>query len=281
MNQLTRERGQMDIMLYRQLIDELSPSLCYLNLYFQGEPYLHTRFTEMVTYAKSKNIFVSASTNGHFLTPENTRNTIVSGLDNLIIALDGTDAETYDQYRIGGNFNRVIEGIREIVKQKKELKSKKPELVLQFLVLKSNQHQVKAIKKLGKELGVDKVVLKTAQFYGFEQGNPLIPDNPEFSRYKKLPGSTEEKPRYAIRNRLPDHCFRMWSSSVVTWEGTVVPCCFDKDAAHSMGNINVEDLLKIWKNETYRRFRKTVLTSRKSIDICNNCTEGSGMSFFL
>jgi len=281
MNTLTRDKGIIDLNIYKDLIDQASPSLYYLNLYFQGEPYLHPQFTEMVRYAKSKKIYVSASTNGHFLTPENVKNTVGSGLDKLIISLDGTDQETYSQYRVGGNFDKVVEGIREIIRQKKETRSGSPKVILQFLVLKSNQHQVKDIKQMGRNLGVDRVVLKTAQFYAYKEGNPLMPDDLKFSRYKKKNEDTEGRPKYGIRNRLPDHCFRMWSSCVVTWDGTVVPCCFDKDAAYKMGNVKEEAFLDIWKNEEYRVFRKKILSSRKSIDICTNCTEGTGISRFL
>jgi len=89
------------------LVDQIAPTLYYLNLCFQGEPYLHPQFMEMVSYAKSKKIHVSTSTNGHFLTPENARATLESGLDKLIISLDGTDAGSYEQYRTGGISKRL------------------------------------------------------------------------------------------------------------------------------------------------------------------------------
>jgi radical SAM protein with 4Fe4S-binding SPASM domain len=273
MDLLTRDKGVMDPAFFQNLVDHLSPTLYYLNLYFQGEPYIHPQFIELVRIAKSKKIYVSTSTNGHFLTPENARATIESGLDKLIISLDGTDVESYEQYRTGGNFNKVISGIKEIVKQKKELGSKKPAIILQFLMLKSNQHQIKQIFQSGKDLGVDKVELKTAQFYEFREGNPLMPDDLRFSRYKKIKSNPEDPPRYEIRNPQPNHCFRMWSSCVVTWDGFVVPCCFDKDATHSMGNLKDQPFETIWKNEAYREFRKRILSSRRSIDICLNCTE--------
>jgi radical SAM protein with 4Fe4S-binding SPASM domain len=281
MNLLTREKGYMDLVMFQKLVDQLSPTLLYLNLYFQGEPYLHPRFLKMVQYAKSKNIYVATSTNGHFLTPENVRSTLESGLDKLIISLDGTDAETYKQYRAGGNFDKVISGIKEIVKQKKNGGLKKPRVVLQFLVLKSNEHQIKQIRRIGKDLGVGNVELKTAQFYEFKEGNPLIPDNQRFSRYKKMQSNHNDHPRYQIKNRMPNHCFRMWSSCVVTWEGEVVPCCFDKDATYKMGNLNKQSFEQIWKDKFYHEFRNKILCSRKSIDICNNCTEGTGITFFL
>jgi radical SAM protein with 4Fe4S-binding SPASM domain len=261
-------------------VDELSPDLYYLNLYFQGEPYLHPRFNEMITYAKSKKIYVSTSTNGHFLTNENISRTIESGLDKLIISLDGTDDKTYQQYRIGGNFNEVLRGIAELVRQKKSSGSKTPKIILQFLVLKSNQHQLNDIRKLGKELGVDKVELKTAQFYDFRNGNVLMPER-RYSRYIKNKNAGADQPAFKIQNGMPDHCFRMWSSSVVTWDGKVVPCCFDKDAAHMLGNLKDNTFWGIWRNGGYKDFRKKILSSRKSLDICTNCTEGSGITSIL
>ena len=279
-NQMTRERGTMNLRLFQNIVDELSPDLYYLNLYFQGEPYLHPWFTEMITYAKSKKIYVSTSTNGHFLTNENISKTLESGLDKLIISLDGTDVKTYQQYRIGGNFNEVLRGIAELVRQKKSNGSKNPKIILQFLVLKSNQHQVNEIRKLGKELAVDKVELKTAQFYDFRNGNLLIPER-RYSRYIKNKNAGADQPSFKIRNGMPDHCFRMWSTSVVTWDGKVVPCCFDKDAAHLIGNLKDSTFLGIWRNGGYKDFRKKILSSRKSLDICTNCTEGSGITSIL
>jgi radical SAM protein with 4Fe4S-binding SPASM domain len=68
----------------------------------------------------------------------------------------------------------------------------------------------------------------------------------------------------------------MWQSAVVTWDGKVVPCCFDKDADHAMGTANnAEEFRKIWRSERYGAFRKSVFTGRSDIDICRNCTEGT------
>jgi radical SAM protein with 4Fe4S-binding SPASM domain len=263
----------MDLDLFKNIIDQLSRTLYYLNLSFQGEPYLHPQLKDMIAYAKSKRIYVSTSTNGHFLNPENAGKSIESGLDRLIISLDGADAEAYQQYRRGGDFNLVLSGIREIVKQKKAMRVKHPRVVLQFLVLKSNQHQISRIQQLGKELGVDKVELKSAQFYDFEGGNQLMPDNLRYSRYAKTQDPDGQN-RYKLRNRLPNHCLRMWSSCVISWDGVLVPCCFDKDADHRMGNLQEQSFREVWKNESYMEFRKKIVEFRKSVDICTNCTEG-------
>ena len=67
----------------------------------------------------------------------------------------------------------------------------------------------------------------------------------------------------------------MWSSCVITWDGLVVPCCFDKDAKHQLGNLKTEDFKTVWKSNLYQSFRKSILKSRSEIDICKNCSEGT------
>jgi radical SAM protein with 4Fe4S-binding SPASM domain len=67
----------------------------------------------------------------------------------------------------------------------------------------------------------------------------------------------------------------MWSSCVITWDGKVVPCCFDKDAKHQLGNLQEKTFKEIWQNDSYKKFRTSLLKSRKEIDICQNCSEGT------
>lgn len=256
---------------FTQTIDQLAPDLLYLVFYFQGEPYLNPDFLEMAKYASSKGIYTATSTNAHYLTDENARKTVESGLDRLIISIDGTTQDVYQQYRVGGKLDKVIEGARNIVKWKKELNSKKPFVFFQFLVVRPNEHQIEDIKKLAKEVGVDEVRFKTAQVYDYENDpNRLIPENEKFSRYKKKDGGG-----FISRNKLPNHCWRLWHATVISWDGLVVPCCFDKDATHKMGDLKGLSFKEIWHNDTYKNFRSRILKGRKEIDICANCSEGT------
>ncbi|MEI7803644.1 MAG: SPASM domain-containing protein, partial [Bacteroidota bacterium] len=126
------------------------------------------------------------------------------------------------------------------------------------------------VKKLGKELGVDDVWFKTAQVYDYENGNELIPTIEKYSRYKKNPSG-----KWSIKNKLLNHCWKMWHSCVVTWDGWVVPCCFDKDATHKLGSLKQQSFKDLWRNESYQNFRTSLLKARSEIDICTNCTEGT------
>src|SRR5215216_909406 len=159
----TRPTGMLQNDFFRQTIDQLSKDLLYLVFYFQGEPYLNPDFLEMVKYASGKGIYTATSTNAHYLTDVNAKKTVESGLDRLIISIDGTTQDTYKQYRVGGKLYKVLEGARNIVKWKKELKSKTPFVFFQFLVVKHNEHQIEDIKRIAKEIGVDQVRFKTAQ----------------------------------------------------------------------------------------------------------------------
>jgi MoaA/NifB/PqqE/SkfB family radical SAM enzyme len=161
--------------LFQQVIDQLAPTLSYLTFYFQGEPYLHPQFLDMVQYAAERKIYTATSTNAHYLKDESARLTVESGLDRLIISIDGTTQDTYQSYRVGGSLEKVIEGTRNILAWKKKLKSLTPHVIFQFLVVKPNEHQIPEVYALAKELGVDQVVLKTAQIYDYEQGSDLIP----------------------------------------------------------------------------------------------------------
>ncbi len=265
----TRPTGMLESGLFEEIISQLSPSLTYLTFYFQGEPYLNPAFLDMVKIAAQKKIYTSTSTNAHYLKDEIAKDTVLSGLHRIIISIDGTSQETYQSYRIGGSLEKVIEGTKNLVKWKKELKSSTPHIIFQFLVVRQNEHQINELYALANELGVDEVKLKTAQIYDFENGSDLIPIQEKYSRYKRLLNG-----KFAIKNRMLNQCWQMWQSCVITWDGKIVPCCFDKDASHTLGNFKNESFKDIWHGKDYKQFRASILKSRKEIDICINCTEG-------
>jgi radical SAM protein with 4Fe4S-binding SPASM domain len=266
----TRPTGMLKTGLFQNIIDQLAPTLSYLIFYFQGEPYLNLSFLDMVAYASKKNIYTATSTNAHYLTEDAARRTVESGLDRLIISIDGTTQETYESYRVGGKLDKVIEGTKNIIKYKKQLKSRTPHVIFQFLVVKPNEHQIEDVKKLARELGVNEVAFKTAQIYDHENGSELIPTIDRYSRYRKNDDGT-----YKIKSTMLDHCWKMWHSCVITWDGKVVPCCFDKDAHFVLGDHSVNTFQEIWRGPAYHNFRRTLLRSRSEIEMCKNCTEGT------
>ena len=270
LKKFTRKTGNLTLDLHQKIINESYKKLIYVNYYFQGEPFINPYLFDMISLSTSKNIFCSTSTNGHFLTDENCKKTINSGLQNLIISIDGNSQESYEEYRKNGDFEKVKKGAKNLVNWKNKLESKYPNIILQFLIVKSNEHLVKEMKTLCNELGLNEFRIKTAQFYEFQNGNPLMPLNEQYSRYRK-----NKNGQYELKNKFKNQCWRMWSSCVITVNGEVVPCCFDKDAKHQLGKLKSESLSEIWKSKDYTYFRSSILKNRNDIDICKNCSEGS------
>lgn len=269
LRQFTRPTGNLKADFFRSNIDQLADHLLYLIFYFQGEPYINPAFLDMVRHASNKGVYTITSTNGHFLNDANAEQTVRSGLDRLIVSIDGTTQETYEQYRKEGQLEVVLQGVRNMVKWKRKLQSATPHIVLQFLVVRPNEHEVPGIKKMAEDLGVDALSFKTAQVYDYEFGNPLIPADERLSRYRQLPDG-----RYEPKASLHNHCWKLWHGAVITWDGLVVPCCFDKDATHQLGDLKQKSFPEIWHSGAYQSFRKQLFSGRDQIDICTNCTEG-------
>ncbi|MBK8557334.1 MAG: SPASM domain-containing protein [Lewinellaceae bacterium] len=265
----TRPTGNLKADFFRSVIDEMYQRLQYLIFYFQGEPYINPAFLDMVSYAVQKGLYTITSTNGHFLDDDNARRTVASGLDRIIISIDGATQDVYEQYRIGGNLKKVLEGARTLVKWKKQMNSTTPYVIFQMLVVRPNEHELEAVRQLAADIGVDELKFKTAQVYDYAQGNPLIPTLSRYARYRQNKDGS-----WSPKHVLSRHCWKLWHAAVITWDGQVVPCCFDKDARHNMGNLQNERFATIWKSPAYRDFRMQLFKGRHNIDICTNCSEG-------
>ncbi len=259
-----RPTGNLKPQTFRKILKNFPPETWSLLFFFQGEPYINPYFTDLVKLAKQRKFFTVASTNGHFLSPENARKTVNAKLDYLIISLDGTSQEIYEIYRREGNYAKVLEGIQNLLQARG--KKRHPIIELQFIVFKHNEHQVQEFIALAKKLGIDRISVKSAQiYYDFEA---WLPEKSPLKRYKK------QENTWKLKNEVPNRCWKMWHSCEITWDGKVLPCCFDKNADFVMGNLREEALQTIWENPRYFKMRRQILTNRKALPMCNNCTEG-------
>lgn len=266
----SRPTGNIEVALNEKILSEVGSQLQYINYYFQGEPFIHPQFLALVKAARKKNIYVVTSTNAHFISEKTAENIVSSGLSEIIISIDGMTQETYENYRINGKLDKVIQGTKNIIEAKKRLNRPYPILVFQFLVTKQNEHEIDSLYALAEALGINEVRLKTVQIYDFESGNDLIPTNERYARYRK-----NQQGKYELKSKWKNKCWRMWSSCVFTWDGKIVPCCFDKDAEHQMGDINNTSFKDTWKSTVYSNFRSEILRDRRQIEICKNCSEGT------
>lgn len=271
---LTRPLGLLNLKDFQRWIDQIKDTGFYVQLFFQGEPYINKHLPEMIKYAQAKSVYISISTNGHFINEKNIDQILQNAPDKLIYSVDGLDEESYQKYRVGGTFKQADEGLRLLIRKRNELKQKKPFIEFQFIVMKQNEHQLEEVKKYCKDVGVDKLVFKTMQISSYENAVKFLPSNPKYRRYKIEDGSFE------LKNKMKNHCFALWRTSVITWDGKVVPCCFDKDAEYTLGILNGKSFYDIWTSEQYNNFRQSVLDNRQGNKICTNCTEGLKVNIF-
>lgn len=266
---LTRPSNFINIDDFTRWLDQMQPKLFYLILYFQGEPLLHPNFPKLINIAHLRRVHTLTSTNAQTITESTAIRLVEAGLDEIIVSVDGVTEETYRQYRRGGTLEKAIRGIENLVKARKKLSKKNPFIRLQFIVMRHNEHQIQEIKVLGKKLVVDRVELKTAQIYDPTDPNKILPSNPKFARYK-----VNSQGMLEIKKKRHKGCMKMWEGSVLTWDGKVLPCCYDKDAEYNFGHATaIVPVKSILNSPTARTFRLRVMQSRSHFEMCKSCHE--------
>jgi MoaA/NifB/PqqE/SkfB family radical SAM enzyme len=245
---VNRDKGVMHFDLFKKTVDEIKDYCIWLSLYSWGEPFLNKEIDRYVAYANQSNVATIMSSNlNKPLTPDMAERLIRSGLDVLIVSLDGITQDVYEVYRVGGHLDRVLENIKLLSRKKKELGSKTPYIEWQFIVMRQNEHQVEGARRLADQLEVDGIVFKKVDF-------PHGENDPELTK-KWVPIATEgfrkEQPFAKPYDENGARCWRLWRSGVVNWDGGYAPCCYLTDASDDFGNVNANSIKEIWNGEHY------------------------------
>jgi len=258
-----RNKRDMGIKEFKRIIDANANLIKTLSLYNYGEPFVNNNLMEMVFYAKNKGIhYVKVATNGMHLTKPKIKKILNSGLDYLSISLDGAIKETYDKFRIGGRFQRVVSNIHNLARAKKAAGSNLS-IEVQFIIMRHNEHEIADIANLAMNLGVDFLRLKTVLIKK-HKWKYLLPVYPQHSRY--------------IQKRGSNKCLKPLKELVINSDGTVIPCCYivGKDIKKfKIGNIFNVSLQEILNTNKYREFIKKCTIEKSSLSCCVNCNEGS------
>lgn len=258
-------KGKIDVTLCQNLIQQIENSVLWINLYFQGEPFVCESVVEIIKMTTDAKIMSSISTNAHFIDDELAEKIVCAKLTKLIVSLDGYNQESYEKYRRNGKFQKVVDGLQSIQRAKQKYHSALPLVELQCLLFSHTETHKDEIRRIGLKYDVDKIVFKRAQFYSSENID-MLPSRKKNSRYKVADGTMTTKK--SLRNK----CWKLWSSCIVAWNGNVLPCCFDKNHTFSYGNIGNQSFQDIWFSNKSKNFKKTIHTNRKQIDICQNCS---------
>lgn len=260
LNKLQVQKGIIDLHIYKKVIDYFGPYLVNLFLYFRGEPFLHSNIVDLVDYAVKKNIFTVISTNGHHISKNIAKSLVYARLDKIIISLDALTQHVYQFYRVGGNVNKVFESIENLLDAKKDLQSFYPLIEVQMVVNKKNEPEIEQVKKFCKDKKLY-FKLKTMQIVDFSQVEEFLPVKKTFNRYYKNASGVYELKRLHYKN-----CFRIWNSLVITWDGQIVPCCYDKNNEWVLANFDVENNFYA---DNFQNFVQKVKNGE--VEMCRNC----------
>jgi MoaA/NifB/PqqE/SkfB family radical SAM enzyme len=216
-----RNMNLMSLGLFQKIIDEVGPYVFRLDMYNWGEPLLNKHFVDMVRYAKQRRIWVSTSINLSIqLSDQQIEDLLRSGLDKMIVSLDGVSEEKYEKYRIGGNFNLVMSNMRRLAQKKRELGLERPIIVWQFLVFRYNEEDIGTARQMANDMGV-KLKLGAPFVYQEEPWIDMTPTLDKFNLYRQLPAA-ESRPEDSTKSRRCDwHYF----SAAINANGSVSPCC--------------------------------------------------------
>ena len=241
--------------LFKSAIDEIGDYVFSLYLYNWGEPLLHRQTPEMVKYAKTKDMSIVMSTNLSLkLSGEYIERLVDSGLDKLIVSLDGTTPETYAKYRVRGDFQLVCENMLRIQAVKKKLGVQKPEIVWQFLVFKHNEDQIAQARAEFREWGADTLLTEGAimPFAPYDEG--FEPSTiPEFNMYHSDHHFQKETAKH---DRSGRPCSWLYGIFVLNPNGKVSPCCASAAEQTDFGEYSgSRGFLEVWNNATFKRAR--------------------------
>jgi radical SAM protein with 4Fe4S-binding SPASM domain len=265
---LKRPKGQMSFELYQHILADLDGALTRVMLYNYGEPFLHPRILDMIAEARRAEIHTRVSTNGQaFLRGIDAIDLIACGLDYMRVSVDGATEETYSIYRVGGQLDRVLEGVRLLQQRKRELGRRRPVVELQFIAMRHNEHEIPAIRQTAHELGT-LLRIKSVGLGDLKRGpsrQAWLPADESLRRYDECDGQLE-----LARDGQVQVCDHPWHRLVVNWDGQVTPCCYDRDGVYEFGNA-AEGMAAVWNGERLQTFRQTVKSQLRPT-ICQRCS---------
>lgn len=269
---LGRENRFMSLALFKKIIDDIAPICNTIGVSYCGEPLLNKDIFNMIRYASDKGMCVSMLTNGISLNAEARKGVLDSGLNFMAISMDGAAKQTYESIRIGASFEKLVENIAALVKERHQRKLSHPSIDLQMVVTQKNLHEVDTFEKLARDLGVDRAYLKSLHIDRSREDVEYV----QYLEKSYFVNSTTLPSRYIVnksgRLELKDKglCPQKVRTPVITTDGNVLPCCFDIFGEYLLGNVTNQRFMDIWNSAKYSDFRHKLAMHRK-LPMCANC----------
>jgi radical SAM protein with 4Fe4S-binding SPASM domain len=244
----------MDWGLYKKIIDEVKDYAYDVYLHHRGEPLMHPRFPDMISYAREAGLKVKFHTNGTLFTPELSERILNSGPDLVSFSVDGFTKNTYEKIRVNADFDKTMENLSVFLQKKRAKGLSLPYTIIeeidfpQFRTPEDGENRKKFSARFRK-LGLDEMIFK--KLYNW-------------AGYLKMDGMDKVERTYTA-------CTFLWYASVILWDGSVSPCPQDFYAKLKLGSVKEKSLREVWNGPEYKELREKMVSSVDEISPCNEC----------
>ena len=238
---------------FRRIISQIKDYVHVVLLYDTNEPLTNPNIADMIRYCDKSNLFTSISTNAALFNKEKTDEILNAGLDEILLCMDGMSKESYEPFRLGAKFEEVRDNIRYFCEEKRKRHLARPYLELQFILTKLNQHEIPQIKEFAKELGVDRLRIKSLAIgdyaYSKEElkvlSEKFLPTTEEYKN--KIIYDKKEDGTIAIRRQrgAPWQCKQAKTQVCVLADGRMSICCYDIAGRHIYGDLHAEQMKEL------------------------------------
>lgn len=258
-----RRKRVMTLNDFKHIMDQVKPYVFNVAFNAWGEAFLNKNIYDMIAYADAQNIGTLVSANLNDLPNNGAERIAKTGLERLVVSIDGATQESYARYRINGNLDKVLTNMRDVVEAKKRLGTELPHIAWQFLLFEHNQDEVAQAQELAKEIGVDEIYFMTAgNRFDDDRFNNQLRDDIAAKYYKE-------------NQAVEPVCARTWYFMEINSDGGVSPCCDIEayDGKDDFGNLLTTPLKKIWNSEIYKESRKLFQVKGYKPKVDTVCTE--------
>ena len=246
-----------------------------------GEPMMHPRFCDMIEYLESRNLFKFLTTNGTLLTDSRIKSLVKNNLNRMYISIDSANKENFERIRVGANFDKVCENIKNLRSEIRKRESKM-EVIMQSVLLKENAKELSDMVKLAFDLDVKEYRfqdIETKFDVGWSTSEHSYRGNESyFDKYLKEARAVGKRlgvkvTTYNMKpaSKVRTSCIAPWNQVYIRWNGLITPCCTTLiDKTYSYGNIFEEKFKDMWNNHKAQTFRKMAVNEQP--EQCKGCS---------
>ena len=276
LDDLGRPQAMLSFEHFKQYFDPFALHIFEAYMHNWGESLLNKEVFNMIAYAQSKNVGTNLSSNFVDVSSDDMDKLLDSGLEYLVVSLDGTSQESYVKYRVRGDYQKVVDNLSEFIKRRNRRKLKTPVIEWQFVVMKQNEHQIPEAERLSKALGVDLLrFVPVGMPFEFKNRKDVADDWYPRTVNGRVPSDHTEQ-QFGQAGK-PGPCFYLYRSMVVNPDGGISPCCIVYRENRDFASLKdgPVDIGEIWNNPKYQSARAIFAGTRgakqRRATVCDVC----------